>query len=116
MREADGSVGDTTDELRLSAADVIVLGDATFDPTFGSSSDAYGRRAAVRVDGDNGDIVHLDGGDWHQIAPDNRPIGYTVWAHDSSGQGTSEDAYRSEERRVGKGCVSTCRSRGAPYT
>src|SRR3546814_19044522 len=22
---------------------------------------------------------------------------------------------RSEERRVGKGCVSTCRSRGAPY-
>ncbi len=93
MREADGSVGDITDELRLSAADVIVLGDATFDPTFGSSSDAYGRRAAVRVDGDNGDIVHLDGGDWHQIAPANRPIGYTVWAHDSSGQGTSEDAY-----------------------
>src|SRR3546814_15151727 len=23
--------------------------------------------------------------------------------------------YRSEERRVGKECVSTCRSRGAPY-
>src|SRR3546814_11602753 len=25
-------------------------------------------------------------------------------------------AARSEERRVGKDCVSTCRSRGAPYT
>src|SRR3546814_12176214 len=25
-------------------------------------------------------------------------------------------AQRSEERRVGKECVSTCRSRGAPYT
>src|SRR3546814_16263595 len=24
--------------------------------------------------------------------------------------------YRSEERRVGKECVSTCRSRGSPYT
>src|SRR3546814_16015203 len=28
---------------------------------------------------------------------------------------TAEDADRSEERRVGKECVSTCRSRGAPY-
>src|SRR3546814_10408786 len=25
------------------------------------------------------------------------------------------DALRSEERRVGKGCVSTCRSRWSPY-
>src|SRR3546814_7126809 len=27
-----------------------------------------------------------------------------------------EAAFRSEERRVGKECVSTCRSRGSPYT
>src|SRR3546814_5728400 len=26
-----------------------------------------------------------------------------------------EEAHRSEERRVGKECVSTCRSRGSPY-
>src|SRR3546814_10147637 len=26
-----------------------------------------------------------------------------------------EDYYRSEERRVGKECVSTCRSRWSPY-
>src|SRR3546814_8636989 len=28
---------------------------------------------------------------------------------------TVEGYYRSEERRVGKECVSTCRSRGSPY-
>src|SRR3546814_11673814 len=28
---------------------------------------------------------------------------------------TSEDPQRSEERRVGKECVSTCRSRWSPY-
>src|SRR3546814_12626744 len=28
---------------------------------------------------------------------------------------TPQDNPRSEERRVGKECVSTCRSRGAPY-
>src|SRR3546814_8672084 len=28
---------------------------------------------------------------------------------------TVETAERSEERRVGKACVSTCRSRGSPY-
>src|SRR3546814_2681547 len=29
--------------------------------------------------------------------------------------GKAEDAERSEERRVGKECVSTCRSRWSPY-
>src|SRR3546814_17769460 len=31
-------------------------------------------------------------------------------------QGNIAAARRSEERRVGKECVSTCRSRGSPYT
>src|SRR3546814_19158036 len=30
--------------------------------------------------------------------------------------GTLRCLYRSEERRVGKECVSTCRSRWSPYT
>src|SRR3546814_11102941 len=30
-------------------------------------------------------------------------------------QAPLSDMVRSEERRVGKECVSTCRSRGAPY-
>src|SRR3546814_12727716 len=29
--------------------------------------------------------------------------------------GFARKAHRSEERRVGKECVSTCRSRGSPY-
>src|SRR3546814_6256549 len=29
--------------------------------------------------------------------------------------GTPEEEFRSEERRVGKECVSTCRSRWSPY-
>src|SRR3546814_15266166 len=28
---------------------------------------------------------------------------------------SDEDAHRPDERRVGKECVSTCRSRGSPY-
>src|SRR3546814_2343352 len=31
------------------------------------------------------------------------------------GQGAGADRQRSEERRVGKECVSTCRSRWSPY-
>src|SRR3546814_18845695 len=32
-----------------------------------------------------------------------------------SGSNDPADIYRSEERRVGKECVSTCRSRWSPY-
>src|SRR3546814_20636320 len=39
--------------------------------------------------------------DFHIIAPDLRGHGDSQW--------------RSEERRVGKECVSTCRSRWSPY-
>src|SRR3546814_12758563 len=34
---------------------------------------------------------------------------------DYAGCGRSAGAFRSEERRVGKECVSTCRSRWSPY-
>src|SRR3546814_11244381 len=41
----------------------------------------------------------------YEVAPDwmQRPVRY------------ARAAIRSEERRVGKGCVSTCRSRWSPY-
>src|SRR3546814_12596468 len=39
-------------------------------------------------------------------------LGYTIWASWVF-RGTVDE--RSEERRVGKACVSTCRSRGSPY-
>src|SRR3546814_16184533 len=50
------------------------------------------------------------------------PDGCGVWAPDLShadgrfGLVFTDGQRRSEERRVGKGCVSTCRFRGAPCT
>src|SRR3546814_13496668 len=38
----------------------------------------------------------------------------TPWL-EQIGVATSRDLKRSEERRVGKACVSTCRSRWSPY-
>src|SRR3546814_2212988 len=39
----------------------------------------------------------------------------SVGANANIGAGTITCNYRSEERRVGKECVSKCRSRGSPY-
>src|SRR3546814_14094212 len=38
----------------------------------------------------------------------------TIKANDAKARFIGRDAYRSEERRVGKECVSTCRSRWSP--
>src|SRR3546814_15330396 len=38
-----------------------------------------------------------------------------VYGHDIEDRLTGQHETRSEERRVGKECVSTCRSRWAPY-
>src|SRR3546814_21083968 len=37
-------------------------------------------------------------------------------SHGSAHSAPEDKLSRSEERRVGKECVSTCRSRGSPYT
>src|SRR3546814_11572839 len=47
-----------------------------------------------------------------------KEVGYPVLVRPSyvlGGQGMSIVINRSEERRVGKECVSTCRSRWSPY-
>src|SRR3546814_13960031 len=41
--------------------------------------------------------------------------GYVYGLHTDAGGGHDWRAIRSEERRVGKECVSRCRSRGWPY-
>src|SRR3546814_7986672 len=44
------------------------------------------------------------------------PIAFGGGRHFGRGQGFGRDGFRrSEERRVGKECVSTCRSRWSPY-
>src|SRR3546814_3228435 len=42
------------------------------------------------------------------------PLSSVAAAAQSFGR-SPDDSRRSEERRVGKECVSTCRSRGSPY-
>lgn len=91
MRESDGSAGTAADGLVLSAADVIALGDATFDPA--PAAGPYARKDAIRVDGDDGDSLTLSGGGWHEVSAGNVPAGYALWAHDPSGTGANEDAY-----------------------
>ncbi len=91
MREADGSAGTAADRLVLDAADVLALGDATFDPS--PAAGTYARKDAIRVDGDNGDVLQLEGGGWHEVSAGNVPAGYALWAHDPSGTGANEDAY-----------------------
>src|SRR3546814_16780905 len=52
---------------------------------------------------------------------ENTPIDYLDFASPVPGLGSklgldATHKWRSEERRVGKECVSTCRSRWSPYT
>src|SRR3546814_13374631 len=51
------------------------------------------------------------------LTPQNAMTSASVSAalRDSSSESPTKSARRSEERRVGKGCVSTCRSRWSPY-
>src|SRR3546814_3759332 len=44
-----------------------------------------------------------------------RPVDLLVVGVEEQQERVVDDALRSEERRVGKECVSTCRSRWSPY-
>src|SRR3546814_16300855 len=66
----------------------------------------------------SGRLYHLDGEkDWksfHAAAGDDTPIDPIVQLVRMLFK-AAEAGDRSEERRVGKECVSTCRSRWSPY-
>src|SRR3546814_15275079 len=53
------------------------------------------------------------------LAGDTMDRLYALWGVQTSNKSTARveelDAERSDERRVGKECVSTCRSRWSPY-
>src|SRR3546814_19752674 len=55
--------------------------------------------------------------DLHQPLPVHDPRAQMEFEPEQSGLGAGHriGAQRSEERRVGKECVSTCRSRWSPY-
>src|SRR3546814_12574489 len=77
------------------------------------------RLRVVHVDADTAAIVH------HLDAIDAASVGLHALGVDDPAAGAALDpahrvgqavvAARSEERRVGKECVSTCRSRWSPY-
>src|SRR3546814_17370174 len=59
-------------------------------------------------------------GGWQEVEAAGGADAHLALVHQGIGRQVGElvldgGAYRSEERRVGKACVSTCRSRWSPY-
>src|SRR3546814_20254374 len=81
------------------------------------------------VDGDDGDVVNAAGKEGVAVFEIAGKMGQGTGAGEGAGHaeqddlpaleerlgGDFADAVRSEERRVGKACVRTCRSRWSPY-
>src|SRR3546814_15906152 len=60
--------------------------------------------------------VHFaDGTVWTDVTLKSLALGGTVDSDVLKGYTSDDLVHRSEERRVGKECVSTCRSRWSPY-
>src|SRR3546814_11547903 len=87
---------------------------ATF--TFNGRSATGTLRTAMNV------LIEL-AGDWRKASPADIPFGHIElrWHRHVMNGGKIDRTYwelatyRSEERRVGQECVSTCRSRWSPY-
>ncbi|MGH6881668.1 MAG: hypothetical protein ACREFM_12165, partial [Hypericibacter sp.] len=76
--------GHGTGSLTLNVNDVLDLGDGTFAPTI-AGEHAPGKGAAVRVNGDSGDQLTLNGAFWNAIDAGNAPHDYHVYASQSPG-------------------------------
>src|SRR3546814_19725027 len=73
-----------------------------------AEDDVGERGEAVQDERERADIEHFpDQAAEHIVLAAHRP--------EQGGQGQVDRDQRSEERRVGKECVSTCRSRWSPY-
>ncbi len=75
------TLGQGSDSLRLSAEDVLDLGEGTFNPAV-AGPDALARGDAVRVDGGSGDQLTLTGGNWSEVEAKNAPDGYRLFSFD----------------------------------
>src|SRR3546814_11634255 len=63
-----------------------------------------------------GQLVRVDIAGDVVLRADTRCLGVDILSTDRRGVPVGRgNGYRSEERRVGKECVSTCRSRWSPY-
>src|SRR3546814_12644491 len=93
----------------------------------GATFDAAGALWISASTGKGGHLYKLDTRDGHILATYDAMAGIEDLAHDAQGRlwavaeaGSQRWSawatfFRSEERRVGKECVSTCRSRWSPY-
>src|SRR3546814_18914955 len=64
---------------------------------------------------DDSDAVARHNNRFRQLCEKAKRQGVTIWVVSFGVGGNSNLNSRSEERRVGKECVSTCRSRWSPY-
>src|SRR3546814_20495080 len=89
-------------------SDVVVVG-----------SGIAGLTAALRIHANLRARSEDDGSRVLLVTKDVLSAGSTQWAQGgiaaALGEGDTPEQHRSEERRVGKECVSTCRSRWSPY-
>src|SRR3546814_8048851 len=73
----------------------------------------------MRISDWSSDVCSSDLSNRPIVLPDNGTLSLTVTALGRVESGASVhfdmQTWRSEERRVGKECVSTCRSRWSPY-
>src|SRR3546814_1057047 len=69
----------------------------------------------LRISDWSSDVCSSDLG--QHVAPAGMPLSHPVADHAALRGAAADisDGKRSEERRVGKECVSTCRSRWSPY-
>src|SRR3546814_17012892 len=94
----------------------------TFAQLLIESNAINGFRRVIDVSGDSANSwngVPLEAARRQAIAADIVINGLAILCRDCSGRPVYydlEEAYRSEERRVGQEGVSTCRTRWAPYT
>src|SRR3546814_7812039 len=91
MRISDWSSDVCSSDLRVVGALNAPFGEAGLGDRGQEAEQGVGLRALVRIRGRGDDV------------------------HQRRGVVAEQAATRSEERRVGKECVSTCRSRWSPY-
>src|SRR3546814_12170997 len=106
-------------DARARGAQIPVPTDVVVAPRF--AADAPATVKAVDAVGDDDMILDIGPETAARYATMIAKAGTVVWngpvgvfEFDAFGKGT--EALRSEERRVGKECVRTCRSRWSPYT
>src|SRR3546814_12448167 len=99
---------------RLAAVSLDAARDWTVTPpSTGELAKQSSWSVRVPVDFSLGDKKEADYGEWKAYLPG--PYQRADWLDDDEAGSDAVAGGRSEERRVGKECVSTCRSRWSPY-